>query len=167
MTMRNRLDRTLRGVLVFTLMLETALLGVSCFIVLPDDVLDDDDDAADDDDAGGCTDGDCILHEGDHACQCTDDCCDIQCQPDEGFSCATSCAEGTDCSVDCGVAGDCSVSCASTASCEVDCQSATCTVNCPDASCVVHNCDFPFECTISCGDGGVLPEQQGDDWVCP
>lgn len=162
----HHIDRTLRGLLVVTLLVELALLGVSCFVVLPDGAFEDDDDVSDDDTSGGCTDGDCILHEGDHACQCTDDCCEIECQPDEGASCATSCAEGSDCTVDCGVAGDCGVSCDSAAFCEVDCRDATCTVNCPDSHCVVHNCDFPLECAVSCGDGG-LPEQQGDDWVCP
>ncbi len=166
MHMPHRLDRVLRGFLVATLLAELTMVALACIVVLPDVELDDDDWVADDDASDGCTDGDCILHEGDHACQCTDECCEIECEPDEGLSCATSCAEDTDCAVDCGVAGDCSVSCASAASCEVDCRAATCSVNCPDSHCVVHHCDFPLECTVSCGDG-TPPEQQGDDWVCP
>ncbi len=128
---------------------------------------DDDDTSTADDDDDACTVGDCVFLEGDHACACHDDCCDIDCEADPGASCAVSCSEDSACGVHCGESGDCTVSCAGSLSCEVDCTSATCTVNCPDSQCVVHNCDFPWTCTVSCGEGGVLPTQQGDDWVCP
>ncbi len=136
-----------------------------CIFDLTDPAGDDDVSADDDDDA--CTDGDCVYLDPDHACACHDPCCDIDCSPAPGGSCAVSCSEDSACGVTCGEAGDCTVSCAGSTSCEVDCLDATCTVNCPDSECVVHNCDFPWTCTVSCGEGGVMPTQQGDDWVCP
>ncbi len=152
-----------RGWLILGLSL--ALTGAGCIFGVGEPGDDDDSTAAGDDDT--CSDGDCVFLAPDHACACHDECCDIACQPDPGGSCAVSCDEESECAVDCGEGGDCTVSCAGSVFCEVDCRETTCTVNCPDSSCVVHNCDFPWTCTVSCGAGGVVPTQQGDDWVCP
>ena len=154
--------RGMRGLLWLSMAAALAIGGCLFGVSQPGD--DDDDSTADDD---ACSGGDCVYLSPDHACACHDECCDIDCQPDVGGSCAVSCDVDSECAVDCGEGGDCTVSCAGSTFCEVDCRETTCTVNCPDSSCVVHNCDLPWTCTVSCGEGGVLPTQQGDDWVCP
>jgi hypothetical protein len=164
-----------------------AVAITACNLSFPDD----DDDVAgvlDDDDAGGgCSDGTCVYLDPDYACQCNDDCCEVECAPGgpEG-SCAVACAEETACAVQCDGMEDCAVSCPSAESCAVDCtgtdtctvncseqacdvdcgDTGSCAVNCHESGCVVHNCDLPMYCVVTCGDGG-LPTQSGDDWVCP